>query len=313
MPRAELRELVGLLEERGLSPATSRTVAEELTEHDALAAHLALELGIDREQLANPWAAALSSAISFTIGALLPLVAIVVPPASVRIPVTFVAVLLRSGVDGAVERAPRRVRQVAGDAAPRRRRGVGDGRHLRHRPAAGRRHHVSRSVPRAAATSSRPGPRPRSRPRPLADREPRRRPAVAVWARRPSGRPGRRCRRRARRRRRGRGAASSARCWRSRAARAAAALCRRDAVERRRHGRGRRRRRWRAARAHHGWTRISSSVRRSSTPTPASDPVGWPRSAPSTSRRQAVVVGRRRIAVEVGRPTPRGWSTTSRR
>ena len=101
-PRAELRELVGLLEDRGLSPATSRTVAEELTEHDALAAHLALELGIDREQLANPWAAALSSAIAFTCGALLPLVAIVAPPNDVRIPVAVVAVLLALALTGAV-------------------------------------------------------------------------------------------------------------------------------------------------------------------------------------------------------------------
>lgn len=102
MPKAELRELVGLLEDRGLSPATSRTVAEELTEHDALAAHLALELGIDREQLANPWHAALSSAISFTVGAVLPLVAIITPPESARIPVAFFAVLLALALTGAV-------------------------------------------------------------------------------------------------------------------------------------------------------------------------------------------------------------------
>ena len=66
MPKAELRELIGLLQQRGLSPPTAQTVAEELTEHDALAAHLALELGINREELANPWAAAGVSAVSFT-------------------------------------------------------------------------------------------------------------------------------------------------------------------------------------------------------------------------------------------------------
>jgi VIT1/CCC1 family predicted Fe2+/Mn2+ transporter len=102
MPKAELRELVGLLEERGLSPATSRTVAEELTEHDALAAHLSLELGIDREQLVNPWHAAISSAIAFTIGALLPLFAIVIPPQSARIPVAFAAVLVALALTGAI-------------------------------------------------------------------------------------------------------------------------------------------------------------------------------------------------------------------
>ena len=54
MPKAELRELIGLLEQRGLSPTTSRTVAAELTEHDAGRSH---RCGIDR---ALPiWAAAL--------------------------------------------------------------------------------------------------------------------------------------------------------------------------------------------------------------------------------------------------------------
>ena len=102
MPKAELRELVGLLEDRGLTAATSQTVAEELTEHDALAAHLALELGIDREQLANPWAAAASSAVSFTVGAVLPLLAVIGPSERLRIPVTFVAVLVALTVTGAV-------------------------------------------------------------------------------------------------------------------------------------------------------------------------------------------------------------------
>jgi hypothetical protein len=82
MPDAKRRSLVGLLEERGLSPATSRQVADELTARDALAAHLRLELGLDPAAIVNPWAAAVSSAIAFTLGALLPLVAILVPPAS---------------------------------------------------------------------------------------------------------------------------------------------------------------------------------------------------------------------------------------
>src|SRR4051812_27141748 len=69
MPSAELRELIGLLQSKGLSRGTSETVARELTEHDALAAHLDLELGIDQEALVNPWAAALSSMLSFTAGA----------------------------------------------------------------------------------------------------------------------------------------------------------------------------------------------------------------------------------------------------
>jgi VIT1/CCC1 family predicted Fe2+/Mn2+ transporter len=93
MPSAELSELVGLLQWKGLSTATSQTVARELTAHDALAAHLELELGIDRETLVNPWAAALSSMLSFTVGALLPLIAMLLPPSTARVPVTFVVVI----------------------------------------------------------------------------------------------------------------------------------------------------------------------------------------------------------------------------
>jgi len=101
-PAAELDELAGLYEGKGLSPATARLVAEELTDHDAFAAHAEVELGIDPEELTNPWLAAVSSALSFTIGALLPLVAILLPPVSLRIPVTVVAVLLALSITGAV-------------------------------------------------------------------------------------------------------------------------------------------------------------------------------------------------------------------
>ncbi|HEY0521285.1 MAG TPA: VIT family protein, partial [Ilumatobacteraceae bacterium] len=93
-PVSEQLELVGLLRERGLTDATASAVAEELSERNALRAHLQIELGIDEQDLANPWAAALASAVSFAIGALLPLLAILIPPASARIAVAFVAVLL---------------------------------------------------------------------------------------------------------------------------------------------------------------------------------------------------------------------------
>jgi VIT1/CCC1 family predicted Fe2+/Mn2+ transporter len=101
-PAAELNELAALYEAKGLSVATARTVAEELTDHDAFAAHVEVELGIDPEELTNPWQAALSSALSFTVGALLPLIAILAPPTAWRIPVTVVAVLLALVATGAV-------------------------------------------------------------------------------------------------------------------------------------------------------------------------------------------------------------------
>ena len=99
-PEAELEELVGIYQKKGLSPQTARTVAEELTAHDAFAAHIDIELGIDPNELTNPWHAAISSAISFTVGAVLPMLAILLPPPAARIPVTFVAVLLALAITG---------------------------------------------------------------------------------------------------------------------------------------------------------------------------------------------------------------------
>lgn len=100
MPEEELAELTELYRQRGLSEETAHKVAAELTAHDALAAHLEVELGIDQEDLVNPWHAAISSAISFTIGALLPLLAILLPPPEWRVPVTFVAVLIALALTG---------------------------------------------------------------------------------------------------------------------------------------------------------------------------------------------------------------------
>ena len=101
-PEQELAELTALYQAKGLSAQTARTVAEELTQHDAFAAHVEVELGIDPTDLTNPWHAALASAAAFTIGAILPLVAILAPPAAWRVPVTFVAVLVALAVTGEV-------------------------------------------------------------------------------------------------------------------------------------------------------------------------------------------------------------------
>ena len=102
MPKAELAELTSLYQAKGVSPETAAQVAKELTEHDALAAHLDAELNLDRDDLANPWQAAAASAASFVTGALLPLLAILLPPAAWRVPVTFVAVLVALAFAGAV-------------------------------------------------------------------------------------------------------------------------------------------------------------------------------------------------------------------
>ena len=101
MPDEELAELTGIYEAKGLSPSTARKVAAELTEHDALAAHLEAELGISEKDVVSPWQAAGASALAFFIGALLPMIAILVPPEPVRIPITFAAVLVALALTGA--------------------------------------------------------------------------------------------------------------------------------------------------------------------------------------------------------------------
>ncbi|MGY4919993.1 VIT1/CCC1 transporter family protein [Streptomyces sp. 900116325] len=99
-PEAELAELSGLLEGKGLSREVAREAAVQLTERDALRAHAEVELGIDPDDLTNPWHAAGASFLAFTAGALLPLLAIVLPPASLRLVVTVLAVLAALALTG---------------------------------------------------------------------------------------------------------------------------------------------------------------------------------------------------------------------
>jgi VIT1/CCC1 family predicted Fe2+/Mn2+ transporter len=122
-PQAEHAELVELLRRRGLSDSTSVLAADELSAHDALGTHLKVELGIEEGDLANPWAAAGSSAVAFAAGAAVPLASILLAPASVRIAVTFLAVVVALVATGWISahlgRAPKRaalVRLVIGGA-----------------------------------------------------------------------------------------------------------------------------------------------------------------------------------------------------
>ncbi|TDQ04766.1 VIT1/CCC1 transporter family protein [Labedaea rhizosphaerae] len=85
MPEEEERELAEIYESRGLSPELAARVARELTEKDALAAHAEAELQIDPDNLTSPWHAAWASFIAFTVGGLLPLIAIILPPVSARV------------------------------------------------------------------------------------------------------------------------------------------------------------------------------------------------------------------------------------
>ncbi|MFC9917977.1 VIT1/CCC1 transporter family protein [Agromyces binzhouensis] len=100
MPEQELAELAAIYRGKGLSAETADRVARELTEHDALAAHLEAELHISEVDVVNPWHAAWASAASFLIGAVLPMLAILLPPPEWRIATTFVAVIVALAITG---------------------------------------------------------------------------------------------------------------------------------------------------------------------------------------------------------------------
>ena len=102
MPRAELAELTTIYEHRGLSRPLAREVAEALTELDALTAHARDELGLDPDELARPLEAALTSAVSFTFGALVPLLVVLAATAGTRVPLVMVSTLVGLGGLGAL-------------------------------------------------------------------------------------------------------------------------------------------------------------------------------------------------------------------
>jgi VIT1/CCC1 family predicted Fe2+/Mn2+ transporter len=99
-PQDELEELAGIYVGKGLTEELALEVAEQLTAHDALGAHAEAELGIDPDDITNPWHAALASMVSFTVGALLPLLTITLFPSHLRVGGTVIAVLLALALTG---------------------------------------------------------------------------------------------------------------------------------------------------------------------------------------------------------------------
>jgi VIT1/CCC1 family predicted Fe2+/Mn2+ transporter len=98
-PEGELAELAGIYEARGLEPELAALVAAALSERDALAAHARDELGLPEDRRARPLQAAGASALSFATGAILPLLAIGLFGASVRVVAcVFVTILALGGL-----------------------------------------------------------------------------------------------------------------------------------------------------------------------------------------------------------------------
>jgi VIT1/CCC1 family predicted Fe2+/Mn2+ transporter len=99
-PKQELAELTGIYADKGLSAKNAATVAKELSSKDAYAAHIDAELGINPEKLVNPWHAAIASACAFLGGSALPMLAIMLPPANIRIVTTFISTILALALTG---------------------------------------------------------------------------------------------------------------------------------------------------------------------------------------------------------------------
>jgi len=101
-PDAELAELTSIYVKRGLDVELARRVAVQLSAHDQLGAHLRDELGIDPSALAQPLQAAWISAVSFALFAAVPIGALMVAPARLRIPVIAAVSLVSLAVLGAI-------------------------------------------------------------------------------------------------------------------------------------------------------------------------------------------------------------------
>ncbi|WP_026481167.1 VIT family protein [Ahrensia sp. 13_GOM-1096m] len=93
-PKAEEAELASIYQSRGLSVETAALVARELTENDALGAHVRDELGLSEVHAANPLQAAIASGFTFTVAAALPLIAAILAPSDKIIPVVVVSTLV---------------------------------------------------------------------------------------------------------------------------------------------------------------------------------------------------------------------------
>ena len=101
-PEEEEDELTAIYEKRGLEPQLARTVARQMMAHDALGAHARDELGLSETLNARPIQAALASALTFSIGAALPIVAFLLSPRAQVIVIVSAASLLCLAAMGAV-------------------------------------------------------------------------------------------------------------------------------------------------------------------------------------------------------------------
>ena len=101
-PEAELEELAAIYQERGLSEKTALAVARELTENDALDAHIRDELGLSEVHAANPMQAAMASGATFSVAAAIPVLAAYLAPATAIIPTVLLVTVIALAILGAL-------------------------------------------------------------------------------------------------------------------------------------------------------------------------------------------------------------------
>lgn len=101
-PEKELAELAWIYEKRGLDKKLATQVAQQLHDHDAIGAHARDELGIDNEDLANPAQAALASALAFTVGASVPIIAALLSSSENGGPAIVIASLVALAISGGI-------------------------------------------------------------------------------------------------------------------------------------------------------------------------------------------------------------------
>ncbi len=91
---SEIDELVEIYQNKGLSKSIAQLVAKEFYKNGTLTHELETELGLDPEDITNPWSASIASAIAFVIGSAIPLTAIALAPTELQVPATAGAVLV---------------------------------------------------------------------------------------------------------------------------------------------------------------------------------------------------------------------------
>ena len=101
-PEGQLAILARLFEQRGVAPKVAAEVAKEMSARDALSVHARAELGIDPDNVTNPWAAALASMLSFLVGGAIPIAALLLSPRAIEIWFAGVAVLIAMALTGFV-------------------------------------------------------------------------------------------------------------------------------------------------------------------------------------------------------------------